>query len=135
MCYKFCEFQILVSNSRFVASNSEKSKTNHPQECDCNPRRVVTPMGVLTKKEKRSYPSGIGLKVSMQCGEKMLHCVFFHGTAMLNIFGAFDVGKEVTFKAIILKSGERHDLGRIFHVLGDYAQKAAWQREEGEDSN
>ena len=70
----------------------------------------------MYKSEFKTYPSGVGLKVSIKCGNRNLHAALFQGSAVYDIMKKFDVGDEVVFKAILLNSNRENDLGRIFHV-------------------
>lgn len=86
------------------------------QECECPYQRVITTCGELLKSEVRSYRSGLGLKVTLKCGEKYLHAVLFQGNVMYDIMKKFDVGDEVHFKAILINSSGENELVKIFHV-------------------
>ena len=35
---------------------------------------------------------------------------------MYDILKMFEIGERIYFKALLLKSGDDHDLGKIFHV-------------------
>ena len=85
-------------------------------ECDCKPQNIVSVIGELIKMESKLYNSGEGLKVSLKCDEKLLHSVLFHGNAMVDILKEFEIGEMVNFKAIIINSGDVHDLVKIFYV-------------------
>ena len=86
------------------------------EECACDEKRLVDLVGVLIKKENRSYPTGLGLKVSLQCGDRTLHSVIFQSSALHSIFNDYVVGELISFKAILMKTGDQHDLGKIFHA-------------------
>ena len=86
------------------------------EECSCDEKMVIISSGVLIKKENRTYPSGLGLKVSLQCGDRTLHSVLFQGSAFYSIFNCLEEGELISFKAILLNVGDKNDLGKIFHA-------------------
>ena len=87
------------------------------EECSCDAKTVITSTGVLTKKETKSYPTGIALKTALQCGDRILNAVIFENSALYCVFNALEQGETVHFKAIIVKNGDNNnDLGKIFHA-------------------
>ena len=106
-----------VTLSEHINCNDcHKSLQNKRVECNCDEKRLVTTTGVLIKKENRTYPTGLGLKVSLQCGNRTLHSVIFQNSTFHNIFNDYEVGELIYFKAILMKRGDEHDLGKIFHA-------------------
>ena len=67
-------------------------------------------------KEFKSYPSGDAFKISIECGEKMLHSCIFKGVAMFEVIQNFDVGDLIDFKSVITNRNGQNDLGKIFHI-------------------
>ena len=86
------------------------------QKCECTHKEIISTHGELIKSGFKPYNSGLGLKVSLKCGEKYLHAVLFQGNVMYDIMKKFDVGNEVHFKAILLNSSGQNELVKIFHV-------------------
>ena len=85
-------------------------------ECDCEEIDMVSDVGELYISEYKMYATGLALKISIKYGGKMLHCVVFHGNAMNELVENIEIGETVKFKAVILKKGEVHDLGNIYHI-------------------
>ena len=86
------------------------------EECNCEEKKVIMSAGVLIKKENRAYPTGLGLKVALQCGDRTLNSVIFQSSAIYSIFSCLEEGELIHFKAILLNAGDKHDLGKIFHA-------------------
>ena len=105
-----------VALSDYINCNDCHKSLQEKEVCSCDEKRVVMSEGVLVKKENRSYPTGLGLKVSLQCGDKTLHSVIFQSSALHSIFNDYVVGELISFKAILMKTGDQHDLGKIFHA-------------------
>ena len=106
-----------VTLSEHINCNDcHKSLQNKRVKCDCDEKRSVTTTGILMKKENRTYLTGLRLKVSLQCGNRTLHSVIFQNSTFHNIFNDYEVGELIYFKAILMKRGDEHDLGTIFHT-------------------
>ena len=52
------------------------------KECDCEYQDMVDAGGEVIKMERTIYPTGLALKVTINCGRKIFHSVLFEGTLM-----------------------------------------------------
>ena len=86
------------------------------QSCNCSAKTAVATFGQIITHELKTYESGVAYKVSIESGEKTFHTCIFENTPLFGLIQNFEIGDEITFKAVITKSDERHDLGRIFHI-------------------
>ena len=89
------------------------------EECCCEAKTVITSTGVLTKKETKTYPTGLALKTALQCGDRTMNAVIFENSALYCVFNALEQGDMVHFKAILVKPGDINDLGKIFYARKD----------------
>ena len=87
------------------------------KECDCEHQDRVAAGGQLIKMEMKMYPTGLGLKIAIQCGRKTLNSVLFQGTVMYEIVNRFHIGEIIHFKALIIKSSE-NTTWEIFFMCG-----------------
>ena len=62
------------------------------------------------------YESGVGLKIAIRVGEKVLNSVLFKNNGMKSLMEMFEVGETIKFKAVVVNEGPQHDLVKIFAV-------------------
>ena len=62
------------------------------------------------------YDTGVGLKIAIRVGDKVLNSVLFKNNGMKSLMEMFEVGETIKFKAIVVNEGSQHDLVKIFAV-------------------
>lgn len=84
--------------------------------CSCPKEKTIRCSGELIKSEDMMYETGIGLKIAIRVGDKVLNSVLFKNNGMKSLMEMFEVGETIKFKAIVVNEGPQHDLVKIFAV-------------------
>ena len=84
--------------------------------CFCSPEKSIETFGVIIKKKLKPLPSGWALKIVIKCGERIVHSLVLHDTAIYKILCDIEIGHFIAFKFILLNTDMNNDLVNIFFV-------------------